>query len=231
MQQIQDFKLGGSEKQIGADDLRHALQENGGLADLWYIDDGDILCHLYWCRPVCKRSTQPMVKLEQSATHRRLKSLVICQTRMLPRQSGESVMLAFWPLSPRRPVEVTHLDLQWDPVSLLRTNFWPKQMSSVPCVNVCQDPQTEMSLLRERVGVSRNNHILRVQGHTSLQETRAAEIFNEVGQRSFGRLFPGFTEDSLEQATLRAGQSGIGFKRARDVAGSEHFGAPIAAKP
>ena len=24
---------------------RHILQENGGLADFWYIDDGDILCH------------------------------------------------------------------------------------------------------------------------------------------------------------------------------------------
>ena len=28
-----------------ADDPRHALQENGGVADLWYMDDGDILCH------------------------------------------------------------------------------------------------------------------------------------------------------------------------------------------
>ena len=45
MQQIQDFQLGGSEKHIGVDDPRCALQENGGLADQWYSDDGDILCH------------------------------------------------------------------------------------------------------------------------------------------------------------------------------------------
>ena len=38
------FQLGGSEKHSGADDPRHALQENGGLADLCSIDDGDILC-------------------------------------------------------------------------------------------------------------------------------------------------------------------------------------------
>ena len=25
--------------------LQHALQKNGGLADLWYMDDGDIMCH------------------------------------------------------------------------------------------------------------------------------------------------------------------------------------------
>ena len=45
VQQIQDYQLGGSERHIGADDSRHALQENGGLADQRYTDDGDILCH------------------------------------------------------------------------------------------------------------------------------------------------------------------------------------------
>ena len=33
-------------------------------------------------------------------------------------------------------------------------------------------------------GVSRVNHILRVHGHTILQERRAVEIYDEVGQRS-----------------------------------------------
>ena len=37
MQQIQDFPLGVSEKQKGADDPRHALQKNGGLANVWHI--------------------------------------------------------------------------------------------------------------------------------------------------------------------------------------------------
>ena len=39
MQKIQNFQLGGpGKKHIGADDPRHALQENGDLPDLWYID-------------------------------------------------------------------------------------------------------------------------------------------------------------------------------------------------
>ena len=98
-------------------------------------------------------------------------------------------------------------------------------------VQLCQDPQTEFVLLRESLGVSRINHILGVHGHTVLQERRA-EIFDEVGRRSLERLFPGFTEDSMEQATtLCAGQSGIGYKRARDIAGPAHLGALIAARP
>ena len=79
---------------------------------------------------------------------------------------------------------------------------------------LCQDPQTEFALLRESLGVRRINHIMRVHGHTILQEQRAVEIFGEVGQRSLERLFPGFTEYSSEQATPSAGQSGRGYKSA-----------------
>ena len=68
-------------------------------------------------------------------------------------------------------------------------------------------------------------------GHTILQEQWAAEIYDEIGQRSLERLFPGLTEDSMMQATLSAGQSGIGYKRARDIAALAHLGALIAAKP
>ena len=96
---------------------------------------------------------------------------------------------------------------------------------------LCQDPQTEFALLWESLGVSRVNHILRVHDHTILQEQRAAEIHDEVGQRSLERLFPGITEDSMSQVTLSSGQSGISHKRGRDVAALAHLGALIAAKP
>ena len=92
-------------------------------------------------------------------------------------------------------------------------------------------PQTEIALLCESLDDSRTNHILRGHGHTILQEQRAAEIYDEVGQRSLERLFPGFTEDSMEHATLSAGQSRIGYNRARDIAATAHLRALIAARP
>ena len=45
MHQIRNFQVGGPGKLVEADDPRHALQENGGLADQWYLDDGDTFCH------------------------------------------------------------------------------------------------------------------------------------------------------------------------------------------
>ena len=92
-------------------------------------------------------------------------------------------------------------------------------------VQLCQDPQTEFALLRESLGVRRINDILRVHGHAILQAQWAAEIYDEVGQQSLERLFPGYTEDSMTQATLKAGQSGIGYKRARDIAAPAHLSA------
>ena len=85
-------------------------------------------------------------------------------------------------------------------------------------VQLCQDPQTEFALFCGRLGVSRINHILRVHGHTILQEQRTAEIYDEVGQRSLERLFPGFTEDSMVQASPESEQ------KERDIATPVHLG-------
>ena len=81
-----------------------------------------------------------------------------------------------------------------------------------------------------RVWVSRVVHILRVHGRKVLEEQSAAVVYDEIGQRSLERLFPSLTEDSMTQATLSASRSGIGFKRARDIAAPAHVGALIAAK-
>ena len=95
-------------------------------------------------------------------------------------------------------------------------------------VQLCQDPQTEFAFIRESLGVSRINTSC---GFTATQSCRsAAEIYDEIGQRSLERLFPAVTEHSMTHATLSAGQSGIGYKRVRDIAALAHLGALIAAK-
>ena len=45
LQESANLQLGGPGKLTGAHDPRHPLQKNGGLTDLWYMDDGDIMCH------------------------------------------------------------------------------------------------------------------------------------------------------------------------------------------
>ena len=45
LQESANFQLGVPAKLTCAHDPRHALQKNGGLADQWYMDDSDIMCH------------------------------------------------------------------------------------------------------------------------------------------------------------------------------------------
>ena len=109
-----------------------------------------------------------------------------------------------WPRFPLWPLEAARSESLWDPGSALRVNFWPKQTLFEQCRRVFSCVRTRrqiFALFRESLGVSRINHILRVHGHTILQEKRAAEI-----NRSFERLFLGLTEDSSGQATISAGQ-------------------------
>ena len=65
-------------------------------------------------------------------------------------------------------------------------------------VQLCQDPKTECSLLRESLE------------DTIPEEQSATAVYDEIGQRSLDPLFPSLTEDSMTQATLSASQSGIG---------------------
>ena len=65
------------------------------------------------------------------------------------------------------------------------------------CVQLCQDPQTEFALLRESLGVSKINNILRVHGHTILHEREAP--------KSLVKLRKGHWKDSFqgERRTVR----------------------------
>ena len=56
-----------------------------------------------------------------------------------------------------------------------------------------------------------------------------AQAFDEIGAQSKERHFPRFTEKELAQATPSGGQSGLGCKRAEDVAHPAHLSSLVAA--
>ena len=84
MQRVQNFQLGGPEQHIGADDPRHAVQENGGPADQWYLDDGDILCHTILILPYLQAFDNANVKIGAKRNPKENKS------HLLRRRPGRS---------------------------------------------------------------------------------------------------------------------------------------------
>ena len=94
--------------------------------------------------------------------------------------------------------------------SILRINSWRRRTSFAPCTKEFSCVKTRRQSLLSFANVLASvvsTTSSGVHGHTILQEKRAAEIYDEVGQRSLERLFPGFTEDSSEQTTLSASRA------------------------
>ena len=98
-------------------------------------------------------------------------------------------------------------------------------------VKLCHDPQTEFVLARDSLGVGRVNHILRVHGHSLLEQSDAAARFDAVGRATLERLFHGVTDEGHIQASLSDAEGGLRWRQAQDVARPAHLGSLVAVGP
>ena len=155
MYEAANFQLGGPEKLTRADDSQHALQKNGGPADLWYMDDGDTMCH-----PILVPSYLHEFDAKVGAERKRQKTKVIYYVNDL------DVAPLEWRIhqvqnmakSPQSPLEASHSESLSDLDSTSRTNSWAKQTSFAQCTNAFSCARTRrQNLLSARVlGVSRS---------------------------------------------------------------------------
>jgi hypothetical protein len=217
-------------------DPRREIQVGGGLADFWYLDDGDILCHPILVWPYLMAFDEANVKV--GAVRNRLKTEVLYySTRVALEQHAEE-----WQLERVRAAAKVSLASEGTNTLGVATGpagFVAAQLESKALVvramhervRLCQDPQSEFVLARESLGVGRVNHILRVHGHHLADSGGATAAFDDVGRATLERLFPGLSPEGFEQATLSAKESGIGWRLARDVARPAHLGALVAACP
>ena len=79
-------------------------------------------------------------------------------------------------------------------------------------VQVCANPQTELVLAGDSLGVSRVNHILRVHGARLAENGEALNAFDTLGKDALDRLLPGLTVESHVQASLGARNGGLGWR-------------------
>ena len=168
-------------------DPRHGLQTGGGLADFWYLDDGDVLCSPSLVIPYLKALdlANPGVGAERSCA----KSEVIfyCTRDHLEVNAAE------WQLEDiRRLATVSSVDQgsitlgiatgpkEYVAEQLQRKSEVVKAMHER--VQLCGDPQTEFALAGESLGVCRVNHILRVHGAHLVDNGSPLEAFDTLGK-------------------------------------------------
>ena len=205
---ISKFPAWVSRKHTGAHDPQHALQKNGGLTDQWHSDDGDIMCHPILVLPFLQDFDVANARVGAERTP--LKTEVIFNVNDLDAAPPEWKIGDVRSLAKTSAVKEGSITLG---VAVGSRRFITDQLPSKAdviramheCVQLCLDPQTEFVLLRESLGASRINHILRVHGHTILEEQSAAAANDEIWQRSLERFFLDLPEDSMTQATLSAG--------------------------
>ena len=147
------------------------------------MNDGDIMCHPILVLPFLQDFDVARVGAEWNP----LKTEVICYVNDLDAAPLEWKIGDVQSLTKTSAVTAGSITLR---VAIGSRQFITDQLlgkadvlrAMHERVQLCQDPQTEFALLRESLGVSRINHLLRVHGHTILQEQRAAEIQNEIGR-------------------------------------------------
>ena len=140
----QNFQLGGPEKLIGADDPRHALQDNGGTADSLYIDDGDILCHPLLILPYLQAFDAADAPNWCQANPQKTEVIYVGDFDTAPLE---------WKISDARllasvSMETSHWELLWD----RSATFWQKRKSIEQCTNASSSAGTRRrNLPSERV--------------------------------------------------------------------------------
>ena len=226
----------GSGRGVIDTDPRHAIQDNGGLADWWYLDDGDIICDPLLVMPYleCFDRANPKVGADRN---RKKTEVIYYATEEEMRNHRET-----WQLGRvEREAAVSSaacgsltLGVATGPSSSVDEQLQTKVRvvrAMQEKAAVCQDPQTEHVLCRQSLGIGRVNHILRVHGHELVQRRDKLEAFDDVTREVVDRLFPGLSAEGYEQATLTAVLGGIGWRRGTDTALPASLGAHTVAKP
>ena len=181
VQESANFQLGGPAKLTRADDPRYVLRKNGGLADLWYMDDGDIMCHPILVPSFLQEFDVTNAKV--GAERHPQKTEVIHNVNDLDAAPLE--WSAGYGQSHHR-----HRGLLSDRDSTSRISSWPRRMSFEQCTNAFSYARTRRKNLLSYVNVWE----------------LAADLAGETGcrnllrgQRSLGRLFPGQFDASNTQ--------------------------------
>ena len=217
-------------------DPRHEVQAFGGVADYWYLDDGDILCdpRLVLSFLTTFDDENPKVGAERN----RLKTKVFymtdadtLETNATPWQLDGVRALAT--VATIAEVEPTLGVVTGEPEAVeeqLRQKVEVVKAMQTK-VAICQDVQTEHVLNRDSLGIGRVNHILRVHGDMMLRHDTTLGGFDDARGEALDRLFPGLTPESKDQASLSESYGGLGWRRVSDIARPANLAALLQTSP
>ena len=217
-------------------DPRHEVQAGGGVADFWYLDDGDILCDARLVLPYL--TNFDIANPEAGAERNIVKTKVFYFTDAATLEANAVA----WQIAEVRALATVETAAASEPTLGVVTGpleaVSAQMLQKIDVVKamhtrtaICQDVQTEHVLNRQSLGVGRVNHILRVHGANLLDRSDVLSQFDNLTHDVMDRLFPGLTPESHEQGSLSAAVGGLGWRKASDIARSANLAALLQAGP
>ena len=214
----------------------HEIQPGGGLADFWYLDDGDVLCDPRLVSSYLKAFDE--ANGAAGATRNLEKTEVIYYASELTLKDPPADWNLSWVQqnaavhSADNPSVTLGVCTGGKEAILDQVTQKAKVVQAMTeRIAVCGDAQTEHVMYKQSLGVCRLNHILRVHGHALVTAKDALDPFTQVARGAQARLFPGLTEESFRQAALGPEVGGLGWRTPADTALPAHLGALTAAAP
>ena len=183
-----------------------SCRRTGGLANLWFVGDSDIMCHPILV-PSSRNSTSPTPESERSGTHK--KNEVIYHVNDLDAAQSPRV---------RRHSHIVDQNVGQSRVS---------NESTHERVQLCQDPQTEFALQRESQAVgprSATSCEISSWPHDPAGDTGIlSNASNAVGQRSARATLPWLHVGQFDASNTQRWKVRNRVVRARDIAASAHL--------
>ena len=212
------------------------VQQGGGLADFWYLDDGDIICDPLLVLPHLKAFDQANAPAGAQRNLIKTEVVLLASEEEIARNSTawnlEQVRALATVKSATDPgitLGVATGELQVCKDQLLQKVEVNRSMQQK--VQICADAQTEHVLNRQCLGINKVNHILRVHGEALWRDREILASFDENQRTTLDRLFPGLTEEGHKQAVLGASVGGLGWRSATDTALPANLAALTLAAP
>ena len=217
-------------------DPRHEVQALGGIADFWYLDDGDILCDPRLVPALIQHYDPADAEVGGKRNIPKSEVLYYATAAELEEHEAEWQVDTVRTLASVRTANDSGMTLGVVTGSLAKIEEQLERKADViramqERVAVTNDVQTQHVLNRECLGVGKVNHILRVHGDQLAQEGTSLAKFDVAMRTEMDRLFPGLTDEGRQQATLAAAKGGLGWRTATDTARPANLGALTMAKP
>ena len=214
----------------------NAVVQNGGVADLWYMDDGTIVLNpalgVSFLRILDSRIVEAGGKRNFSKSN-----AILYATEQQRRDHAME-----WKLD-----ELAALCSLHGPEDELLTlgaalggpeaqaNLFRKRTGVVTAMHrrlhEIDDAAVEQVLGRACLSTAKMTHLLRLHGLELWEQREALEHFDRVQEAHLDRLFPGQDPESARQASLGTAVGGLGYRRAVDAALPAVVASLIMARP